>query len=87
MMVLMISACAAATGVGFIGLLGEEKIGWGAVCGGVGKFCTRMLVSLAFSYSAFLAYLALTIISATNVRVSSYPVKSPEENKDLEAEN
>lgn len=67
MMVLMISGCAAATGIGYIGRFGEEKIGWGAVCGRVGEFCNRMLVSVAFSYSAFLSYLALTIISASKL--------------------
>ena len=67
-MVLMISGCAAATGVGYIGRFGEEKIGWGTVCDRVGKFCSRMMVSVALSYSAFIAYLALTIISASKLR-------------------
>lgn len=75
-MVLMISGCAAATGVGYIGRFGEEKIGWGAVCDRVVKFCSRMMVSVALSYSAFIAYLALTIISATKLMSQ---VKSPEE--------
>jgi uncharacterized protein (TIGR01569 family) len=68
MMVLMISGCAAATGVAYIGSFGEEKIGWGAMCDRVGKFCSRMMVSVALSYFAFIAYLALTIISASKLR-------------------
>ncbi|KAF5456969.1 hypothetical protein F2P56_021113 [Juglans regia] len=67
MTVLMISGCAAATAVGYIGRYGEERIGWGAVCGRIGKFCNRNLVSLVLSYLTFLAYLALAIISASKL--------------------
>lgn len=67
MMILMTSGCAAATAVGYIGRYGEEQSGWGAVCDRVGKFCNRTLVSLVFSYLAFFAYLALTIVSASKL--------------------
>ena len=68
MMILMISGCAAATAVGYIGHYGEVQIGWGSVCDRVSKFCNRTVVSVVFSYLAFFAYLTLTIVSATKLR-------------------
>lgn len=63
-MVLMISGCAAATAIGYVGRHGEEQMAWHSLCGYVGKFCNKMMVAMALSYMTFLAYLALTIISA-----------------------
>lgn len=67
MTVLMTSGCAASTAVGYVGRYGEERIGWVAVCGHIGKFCNINLVSVALSYLTFLVYLALVIISASKL--------------------
>lgn len=62
--VLMISGCAAATAIGYVGKYGEEKMGWIALCDHVSKFCNRTLVSLLLSYVAFFCYMGLTIMTA-----------------------
>lgn len=64
MMVLIISGCAAATAIGYVGRYGEKKMTWQPTCGYVSKYCNRMSISLAFSYLAFFAYLLLTFTSA-----------------------
>ncbi|XP_008231051.1 PREDICTED: CASP-like protein 1F2 [Prunus mume] len=64
MMVLIISGCAAATAIGYVGRYGEKKMTWQPTCGYVSKYCDRMSISLAFSYLAFFAYLLLTFTSA-----------------------
>ncbi|XP_030512193.1 CASP-like protein 1F2 [Rhodamnia argentea] len=73
MTVLMISACAAGTAIGYVGRYGEEKMGWVALCNRVTKFCNQVLVSVVFSYLAFFCYLAITIISAS--KLPSHPLE------------
>ncbi|KAF8013082.1 hypothetical protein BT93_I1069 [Corymbia citriodora subsp. variegata] len=73
MTVLMISACAAGTAIGYVGRHGEEKMGWIGLCNRVTKFCNQVMVSVVFSYLAFFCYLALTITSAN--KLSSHPVE------------
>ncbi|KDO46460.1 hypothetical protein CISIN_1g030053mg [Citrus sinensis] len=63
-MVLLISGCAAASAIGYVGKYGELKMGWGPVCGFAPKFCNRSTISLVLSYLAFLCYMGLTILSA-----------------------
>lgn len=74
MTVLIISACAAATAVGYVGQYGESHVGWLAICDRVPKFCKRNMVSLFLSYLAFFAYLGLTILMA--YKLMSSPPKS-----------
>lgn len=64
MTLLMVSGCAAATAVGYVGRHGEERMTWHSVCGYVSKFCNKMMVATALSYLTFFAYLALILISA-----------------------
>ncbi|KAI6700879.1 hypothetical protein NL676_015203 [Syzygium grande] len=71
--VLMISACAAGTAIGYVGRHGEEKMGWVGLCNRVTKFCNQVMVSVVFSYLAFFCYLALTITSAN--KLSSHPLE------------
>ncbi|CAN6709107.1 unnamed protein product [Malus baccata var. baccata] len=67
MMVMMISGCAAATAIGYLGKHGEKKLTWQPTCGYVKEFCNKMTISIAFSYLAFSAYLFLTLIAAHNL--------------------
>ncbi|KAF7801782.1 CASP-like protein 1F2 [Senna tora] len=74
MTVLMISGCAAATAIGYVGQYGESHVGWLAICDRVPKFCRTNLVSLFLSFLAFFAYLALTILMA--YKLMSSPPKN-----------
>lgn len=65
MMVLVVSACAAATAIGYVGKYGNSHTGWTPICDHFGKFCHRVTTSVAISYLAVLCLLILTIISAT----------------------
>ncbi|KAM2583497.1 hypothetical protein TB2_044600 [Malus domestica] len=67
LMVLMISGCAAATAIGYVGKYGEKKMTWQPTCGYVKEFCNKMTVSLVFSYLAFSAYFLLTLMGAHNL--------------------
>lgn len=71
MMILMISGCAAATGVGFVALKGIEApgISWLPICHMAGKFCMMATFSIAFSYAAFACFILLTIISAWKLKL------------------
>ncbi|BAT84748.1 hypothetical protein LR48_Vigan03g173600 [Vigna angularis] len=71
MTVVLIAGCAAATSIGYVGQFGEKHVGWQPICDHVTKFCRRNLVSLLLSYFAFIAYFALTILSAYNSLFSS----------------
>ncbi|XP_050230856.1 CASP-like protein 1F2 isoform X2 [Mercurialis annua] len=64
MMVVMVSGCAAATAIGYVGRYGEKEITWAAVCDYIDKFCNQTLVSIVLAYLAFFCYLALTTLSA-----------------------
>ncbi|XP_014497483.1 CASP-like protein 1F2 [Vigna radiata var. radiata] len=64
MTVVLIAGCAAATSIGYVGQFGEKHVGWQPICDHVTKFCRRNLVSLLLSYFAFIAYFAVTILSA-----------------------
>lgn len=70
MAVLMMSACAAATAVGYVGQYGESHVGWLPICERVPKFCKRNMVALFLSYLAFFAYLGLTILMAYKLMIS-----------------
>ncbi|KAI9121206.1 hypothetical protein K1719_008239 [Acacia pycnantha] len=74
MTALIISACAAATAVGYVGQYGESHVGWLPICDRVPKFCRRNMVSLFLSYLAFFAYLGLTILMA--YKLMSSPPKN-----------
>jgi len=62
-MVLMISACGAASAIGYVALRGQMETAWLKVCDRVGRFCRKVGVSLGLSYVAFLCLFALTIMS------------------------
>ncbi|XP_023516133.1 CASP-like protein 1F1 [Cucurbita pepo subsp. pepo] len=68
MMGLVVSGCAAATAIGFVGRYGNTHTGWSPICDQFAKFCNRITISIAISYFAVLCLLILTIISA-------YPTK------------
>ncbi|WVZ07646.1 hypothetical protein V8G54_020992 [Vigna mungo] len=76
MTVVLIGGCAAATSIGYVGQFGEKHVGWQPICDHVTKFCRRNLVSLLLSYFAFIAYFALTILSAYISLFSSSPNKT-----------
>ncbi|PSR89428.1 CASP-like protein [Actinidia chinensis var. chinensis] len=67
-MSLILSACAAATAIGFVGRYGNSHIGWMAICDHFARFCDTMTISVALSYVSFVLYLLLTLISATKSR-------------------
>ncbi|KAG8656017.1 CASP-like protein 1F2 [Manihot esculenta] len=69
MMVLLISGCSAATAIGYVGRHGAKQMTWVPVCDYVGKFCNRVMASLALSYLAFLCYLALVNFSAYKLMI------------------
>ncbi|XP_076933642.1 CASP-like protein 1F2 [Bidens hawaiensis] len=71
MMTLVISGCAAATGVGFVALKGIEKpgISWAPICHLARKFCFMGTLSIAFSYAAFASIIILTFISAWKLKL------------------
>ncbi|KAE9588862.1 hypothetical protein Lal_00012690 [Lupinus albus] len=71
MTVLLISGCAAATAIGYVGQFGEKHVGWLPICNHVGKFCKTNMVSLFFSYLAFFSNFGLTILIAYNFILSS----------------
>lgn len=73
MTVVMISGCAAATAIGYVGKYGEEHVGWVAICDRVPKFCKTNTVSICLSYLAFFTYLVLTILMAYKLMMSSSP--------------
>ncbi|KAF3435297.1 hypothetical protein FNV43_RR22384 [Rhamnella rubrinervis] len=75
MMALMVSGCAAATAIGYVGRHGEEQMTWHSLCGYVGKFCNKIMVAVALSYLTLFAYLALTLISAHGLVFRSTPTK------------
>ncbi|XP_021762415.1 CASP-like protein 1F2 [Chenopodium quinoa] len=64
LMVLTISACGAATAIGYVALNGQQQTLWLKVCDRVGNFCLKNGISVAFSYAAFLCLFALTIMSS-----------------------
>ncbi|KAM3247425.1 CASP-like protein 1F1 [Capsicum chacoense] len=65
---LLVSGCAAATAVGYLGKYGQKQSGWNPVCAFVPKFCHKVTVSVTLSYIATIIYLCLTIISAYQSR-------------------
>ncbi|KAK9271600.1 hypothetical protein L1049_001962 [Liquidambar formosana] len=64
-MVLVISGCAAATAIGYVGRYGQPRMGWMAICSYASNFCDRTVISVVFSFMAFLSFLALTVTPAT----------------------
>ncbi|XP_022987446.1 CASP-like protein 1F1 [Cucurbita maxima] len=69
MMGLVLSGCAAATAIGFVGRYGNTHTGWSPICDQFGKFCNRITISIAISYFAVLCLLILTIISANPTKL------------------
>ncbi|KAK9054878.1 hypothetical protein SSX86_025957 [Deinandra increscens subsp. villosa] len=71
MMILVISGCAAATGVGFVALNGIEKpgISWLPICHLAPKFCRMATFSIVFSYAAFGCMILLTFLSAWKLKL------------------
>ncbi|KAM7509307.1 hypothetical protein LguiA_019760 [Lonicera macranthoides] len=68
MTALMISGCAAATAIGYVGRYGQNKSGWLPICARTPNFCLRMTLALAFSYLSFFSLLALTLVSAYKLK-------------------
>lgn len=69
--VLMMSGCAAATAIGYVGRYGQDQTGWTKICDNVNKFCNFVMVSIALSYIAFLCLFVLTIMAFR--RASHHP--------------
>ncbi|KAK3039125.1 hypothetical protein RJ639_028871 [Escallonia herrerae] len=67
-MVLMISGCAAATAIGYVGHHGQSQTGWMPICGQVNNFCDKVMLSIVSSYLAFLCFLVLTIMAAYKLK-------------------
>ncbi|RAL39064.1 unnamed protein product [Cuscuta campestris] len=67
-MALLLSGCAAASAIGYVGKYGESHSGWMAICDNVTKFCHKLTLSLVLSYLAVIFYLCLTILSANRSR-------------------
>ncbi|EXB54908.1 hypothetical protein L484_008838 [Morus notabilis] len=65
---LVLSGCAAATAVGYVGQYGNSHAGWSRICDHFEKYCKRVTTSAAFSYLAVLFFLVLTILSASKSR-------------------
>ncbi|RVW45090.1 CASP-like protein 1F2 [Vitis vinifera] len=72
LMVLSMSACAAATAVGYVGRYGQDKAAWMAVCGNVKMFCDKALASILLSLIGFICLFLLTIMAARNLRASGH---------------
>ncbi|KAJ8422380.1 hypothetical protein Cgig2_011177 [Carnegiea gigantea] len=72
-MVLMISACGAASAIGYVALHGQMETAWLRICDRVGRFCRKVGVSLGLSYMAFLCLFALTIISCHKLKTHVRP--------------
>ncbi|KAK7290543.1 hypothetical protein RIF29_05042 [Crotalaria pallida] len=62
MTLLLISGCAAATAIGYVGQYGEEHVGWLPICDRVSKFCKTNLASILLSYLALVSNLGLTLL-------------------------
>ncbi|KAJ7957198.1 CASP-like protein [Quillaja saponaria] len=68
MLVLVLSGCAAASAIGYVGRHGNSHTGWAPICDNFQKFCSKVATSLILSYLSVLFLLMLTVISATNSR-------------------
>ncbi|KAK6920462.1 Casparian strip membrane protein domain, partial [Dillenia turbinata] len=68
MMSLVLAGTSAGTAIGYVGKYGSSHAGWLAICHSFDKFCDRVTLSLVFSYTAFLLYLILTVITANKSR-------------------
>ncbi|XP_038709927.1 CASP-like protein 1F1 [Tripterygium wilfordii] len=68
MMAMVLAGCAAATAIGYVGQFGNSHIGWLAICDHFGKFCHKLICSIALSFVSVLSLLALTIMSAVRSR-------------------
>ncbi|KAI9083982.1 hypothetical protein K1719_033978 [Acacia pycnantha] len=73
MMVMMMGGCAAGTAIGYVAQYGESHMEWDPICDKVAKFCRINVISLLLSFSAFFAYLGLTLLSPYNFLSSSPP--------------
>ncbi|KAK9749959.1 hypothetical protein RND81_02G161800 [Saponaria officinalis] len=60
-MLLSMAGCSAASAIGYVGKYGQDQIGWPKICDEVTKFCNFVMVSIVFSYLAFICLFALTI--------------------------
>ncbi|GMN56565.1 hypothetical protein TIFTF001_025682 [Ficus carica] len=65
---LVLSGCAAATAIGYVGHYGNDHAGWAPICDHFHKYCKRVTISAAFSYLAVLFLLVLTVLSASKSR-------------------
>ncbi|XP_074284228.1 CASP-like protein 1F2 [Silene latifolia] len=64
LMTVLISACGAASSIGYVGVYGQPETFWIKICNNAGKFCTYVGISVGFSYAAFLCLFALIIVSS-----------------------
>ncbi|XP_020087858.1 CASP-like protein 1U1 [Ananas comosus] len=65
-MSLVMASAAAATAIGYLGLNGDDSIGWSKVCPYYEKFCHRASVSLIMSYLGFLLFLIMCVVSVVH---------------------
>ncbi|XP_016206853.1 CASP-like protein 1F3 [Arachis ipaensis] len=71
--VLLMSGCAAATAVGYVGQYGQDHMGWQPLCDHVAKFCRSTLVSILLSYFSFFSYFGLSLLEAYSSISSPFP--------------
>ncbi|CAN0915897.1 CASP-like protein 1F1 [Linum grandiflorum] len=61
---LLLAGCSAATAIGLVAKNGVARSGWMPICNHFHRFCNVGAVSLALSYSSFLSFFILTVLSA-----------------------
>lgn len=66
-MCVLVSGCAAATSIGYVGQYGNEHAGWMPICDHFHAFCHKITTAVALGYISFIFFFFLTIVSATTV--------------------
>ena len=66
-MCVLVSGCAAATSIGYVGQYGNEHAGWMPICDHFHAFCHKITTAVALGYISCIFFFFLTIISTTTV--------------------
>ncbi|XP_021756019.1 CASP-like protein 1F2 [Chenopodium quinoa] len=69
--VLMISGCAAATAIGYVGKYGQDQTGWSKICDNATIFCNYIAISIGLSYFTFICLFVLTIMAFKRAQFKS----------------
>ncbi|XP_021762494.1 CASP-like protein 1F2 [Chenopodium quinoa] len=70
-LVLMMSGCAAATAIGYVGKYGQDQTGWSKLCDNAKKFCNYIAISIALSDFTFICLFVLTIMAFKRAQLKS----------------